>query len=137
MPSEPFGLATIELVGPDRAVDVPVYVAADPTARGRGLMHRRDLPAGTGMIFLFPGEHRGAFFMKDTLIPLSIAFYGREGEVLEVLEMEPCADADPCPLYDPQVSYVGALEVNQGFFEQIGFDERWRVELPAGLPEPR
>jgi hypothetical protein len=71
------------------------------------------------MLFLFPEDHRGGFWMKNTLIPLSIAFLDADGQVLAVLDMEPCR-ADPCPIYDPGVSYRSALEVNQGALARWG-----------------
>ena len=137
-PSEPFGLTTITVRSPDGdvALSVPVYDAYQPPARRRGLMHRKSLPPMTGMIFRFPEPHRGGFYMKNTLIPLSIAFYDGDGRVLAVLDMPPCT-ADPCPTYDPEVTYNGALEVNRGFFERIGLEKGWRIEVPGGLPPAR
>lgn len=133
-PSEPFTVAQVVLSGPGgEPVEVPVYVADTRAERGRGLMFREHLPPGTGMVFAYPETHTGSFYMKNTLIPLSIAFFGSDGRVLRVLHMEPCG-ADPCELYDPGVAYSGALEVNQGFFDEIGLDGTWTVELPATLP---
>lgn len=134
-PSEPYGLATVTVTDGATSVRIPVYVAATDEARRRGLMFREHLPDGTGMIFLFPGERTGGFWMRNTLIPLSIAFYGEDGDVRAVLDMDPCT-ADPCTVYDPGVSYVGAIEVNQGFFDEIGLDTSWTVELPEDLPTP-
>jgi uncharacterized protein len=94
----------------------------------RGLMFRESLPEDRGMAFVYFEEHTGPFWMKDTLIPLSIAFFDQEGEILRILDMEPC-DADPCELYDPGVSYVGALEVNQGMFDEWGVDEGDRITI--------
>lgn len=133
-PSEPFTVSDITLAGPDRRVTVPVYVADDGQLRQRGLMGRASLPAGTGMIFVFEDEHRGGFWMKDTLIPLSIAFLAADGAVLAVLDMEPCTEI-PCPVYNPGVAYRYALEVNQGFFDDIGLDQGWTAELGA-LADP-
>jgi uncharacterized protein len=135
-PSGPFDVAELTLQGPGgQAVKVPVYVAAVPRARQRGLMGRTQLPAGAGMVFLYPEPVRESYYMKDTLIPLDIAFYDRQGKVVRVLEMDPCK-ADPCPLYDPGVTFAGALEVNRGFFRRIGLREGWVVDLPEGLPSP-
>lgn len=135
-PSEPFGVAELTLRGPSgQAVRVPVYVAATAVQRQRGLMDRTQLPAGAGMVFLYPQPVRQPFYMKNTLIPLDIAFYDRQRKVVRVLDMQPCK-ADPCPLYDPGTMFVGALEVNQGFFGQIGLREGWIVDLPKGLPTP-
>ncbi|MGH8933196.1 MAG: DUF192 domain-containing protein [Egibacteraceae bacterium] len=133
-PSEPFTVSQVVLSGPGgESVEVPVYVADNSGERGRGLMFREHLPPRTGMVFIFPEARAGAFYMKNTLIPLSIAFYGQGGRVLRVLDMEPC-EAEPCPLYNPGVAFIGALEVNQGFFGETGLDETWTIELPEDLP---
>lgn len=100
---------------------VNVEVADTPELQQRGLMGREELADDAGMVFLFFEEHGGGFWMKNTLIPLSIAFFDADGEILEILDMEPCEE-DPCPVYDPGVSYRGALEVNQGSFEGWGVE---------------
>ena len=102
-------------------VTLELEIAESHEERQQGLMGRESLPEQTGMLFVYDEARRGSFWMKDTLIPLSIAFLGDQGEVLEVLDMEPCR-ADPCPLYDPGISYSAALEVNRGAFD------RWGVE---------
>jgi len=84
-----------------------------------GLMYRAKLADDKGMAFLFPEDVSYGFHMKDTLIPLSIAFFDVDGEILQILDMEPCEE-EPCPTYDPGVTYRGALEVNQGAFEEWG-----------------
>ncbi len=71
------------------------------------------------MLFRYDEDTNERFWMKDTLIPLSIAFLDAEGRVLVILDMEPCV-ADPCPLYEAGAPYRMALEVNQGAFEQLG-----------------
>jgi uncharacterized protein len=110
---------------------ISVEIADTPAEREKGLMGRKTLPPDAGMAFLFPSTQRGAFWMKDTLIPLSIAFYSADGRILKILDMEPC-DADPCPLYDPGVAYRGALEVNQGAFAGWGITagDRLRITSP-------
>jgi uncharacterized protein len=126
----------VAMRGPDgQEAAFRVEVVADPPGRQQGLMHRTELAADAGMLFLFPDDRTGGFWMKDTLIPLSIAFMAADGEVLAILDMEPC-EADPCPSYDPGVSYRTALEVNQGAFDDAGVDTGWRADLPADLPEP-
>jgi uncharacterized protein len=106
----------------DDEVTVHVEVADTQATRARGLMGRRELPADTGMIFVFPTDSTSAFWMKDTLIPLSIAFYDESGRIVRILDMEPCT-RDPCARYDPEASYRGALEVNRGAFERWGVRE--------------
>lgn len=136
-PTERFPTRQVVLESGDTRVPLAVHVAAEPEARRRGLMGREDLPERAGMLFLFPEEHTGGFWMKNTLIPLSIAYFDADGRVRRVLGMEPC-EADPCPSYDPEVAYHGALEVNQGAFDELGLDGTdWRVRLPEDLPEPR
>ena len=110
-------------------VTFSVEIAETEKQRQRGLMFRKSLPAKAGMIFLFPSKTRGGFWMKNTLIPLSIAFYDGRGRILRILDMKPCR-ADPCPVYDPRVAYRGALEVNAGAFRRFGVrvGDRIRVE---------
>jgi uncharacterized membrane protein (UPF0127 family) len=114
----------------DEETTVAVEIADTPAEREQGLMGRTTLPDGAGMVFVFPEDQRGAFWMKDTLIPLSIAFYAADGRIVKILDMEPC-DADPCPLYDPGVAYRGALEVNQGAFESWGISAGDRLRITS------
>jgi uncharacterized protein len=112
--------AVIETKGDE--VTVHVEVADTQAERARGLMGRRELREDAGMVFVFPTDSTSAFWMKDTLIPLSIAFYDERGTIVRILDMEPCT-RDPCVLYDPEASYRGALEVNRGAFERWGVRE--------------
>jgi uncharacterized protein len=109
-------------------VAIQVEVADDEDERARGLMGRTELEEDAGMVFLFPEDSRGPFWMKDTLIPLSIAFYDADGSIVRILDMEPCRE-DQCPLYDPEAAYRGALEVNQGAFDGWNVREGDRVRL--------
>lgn len=102
--------------------EVAVQIADESHEHAYGLMYRRWLAEDKGMAFLFGGETSSSFYMKNTLIPLSIAFWDSAGRIVRIMDMEPC-EADPCPLYDPETSYVGALEVNQGAFEARGVSE--------------
>jgi uncharacterized membrane protein (UPF0127 family) len=106
----------------DGAVTVRVEVADSRAERERGLMGRRELADNAGMVFVFHTDSTSAFWMKDTLIPLSIAFYAESGRIVRILDMEPCR-RDPCALYDPGASYRGALEVNRGAFDRWGVRE--------------
>jgi uncharacterized protein len=110
-------------------VTVHVEVADTSAGRQRGLMGRQSLASDAGMVFVFPRDTRDAFWMKDTLIPLSIAFYDDRGRIVSLLDMEPCR-AEPCPIYSPGVAYRGALEVNRGAFERWGVrvGDRLRLE---------
>jgi uncharacterized membrane protein (UPF0127 family) len=116
---------------------VRLEVAADPAARARGLMGRRQVPEGTGMVFLYPSDVAEAFWMKNTLVPLSIAFVAADGRVVSVAEMTPC-EADPCPSYPPAGPYRYAVELAAGSFGDAGVGPGARVVPvdPAALPEP-
>lgn len=132
-PLPPFNQSSVTLDPGGVHVPKPVYVADTPELRQRGLSGVEDLPREAGMLFLFPDDTSTGFWMKDTLIPLSIAFLAADGTVLEVLDMEPC-EADPCPTYSPGVSYRAALEVNEGRFDDLGLaGTGWRVDVPAEL----
>jgi uncharacterized membrane protein (UPF0127 family) len=122
----PTGAAVIETDGGEVRVDVEI--AETEAARARGLMGRESLPDDGGMVFLAEEPSTSGFWMKDTLIPLSIAFWGPDGTIGRILDMDPCRK-DPCTIYDPGVSWVGALEVNQGFFAQTGVHEGDLVRL--------
>jgi uncharacterized protein len=115
------GTATIT-TRPGAKVVVRVEIARTAAERQRGLMGRRTLAAKAGMVFVFPAATRGGFWMRNTLIPLDIAFYDRNGRILRILTMTPCR-RDPCRIYDPRVVYRGALEVNAGAFR------RWNVRV--------
>ena len=105
-----------------------VEVAATPDARARGLMWRAELPSEHGMAFVFDGPTTEPFWMKNTLVPLSIAFWDERDRVVAILDMRPCRDA-PCPKYTPNRSYVGAVEANLGYFRDHGIELGDHVEL--------
>jgi uncharacterized membrane protein (UPF0127 family) len=105
-----------------------VDVADDAEERLRGLMGVHHLPEDQGMAFVFERPVTTGFWMKDTLIPLSIAFVDEDDRVVGLKEMEPCA-ADPCPSYGVDEPYVMAIEANTGWFEDHGVREGERAEL--------
>ena len=107
---------------------VRVEIAETARQRQHGLMYRRFLAPNAGMVFLYPNDVRGGFWMKNTRIPLSIAFYGSDGRILRILDMVPCR-RDPCRVYDPGVAYRGALEVNRGAFVRWGVKRGDRITL--------
>lgn len=82
-------------------------------------MGRTRLAPDAGMIFLYFEPTTGGFWMKNTFIPLSIAFFDREGRIVDIDEMKPCR-TDVCPSYYSDKPYFGALEVNAGAFRRWG-----------------
>jgi hypothetical protein len=105
-----------------------VEVADEGEERRRGLMGVDHLPDDQGMAFVFEQPVTTGFWMKDTLIPLAIAFVDEDDRVVGLREMEPC-DADPCPSYGIAEPYVMAIEANIGWFEDHGVQEGDRAEL--------
>lgn len=118
---------------------VTAEVAATTQARGFGLMRRTKLGADAGMLFLFPAPDSGGFWMRNTLIPLQIAFMRRPThdtfEVLALRDMVPCKK-DPCTVYDPGLSYDAALEVNEGWFDAHAIREGSVARVEGTLPTP-
>jgi uncharacterized protein len=117
------------------ATRVSLEVAANEPARERGLSGRAQVPPGTGMVFLFPSDTTAPFWMKDTLVPLQIAFVAADGRVVSLFEMTPCR-ADPCTVYTPSVAYRYAVELPSGAFTAAGLGQSDRVvpEDPESLP---
>ncbi len=125
-------ITSVVLHGERGPVHVSVEEADSPAERERGLMGRTSLGANEGMIFLFDdvadGPVTSQFWMKDTLIPLSVAFWDEDGRIVGIQNMDPCTE-DPCPTYGSPEPYVGALEVNDGFFTEHGVKTGDRIEL--------
>ncbi len=114
------GTATITTKAGE-TVKLAVEIARTDEQRQLGLMNRRSLGTKAGMIFRYESPSEGGFWMKNTLIPLDIAFYNVRGRIVRILRMEPCK-RDPCKIYSPGAAYRGALEVNAGSFA------RWNVK---------
>ncbi len=71
------------------ASQLDVAIAMDEAAREKGLMHEKSLGKNEGMLFIFPHPQRVAFWMKDTLLPLSIAYLNASGRILEIHDLKP------------------------------------------------
>ncbi len=91
-----------------------VEVANTQEKRSKGLMFRKHLPENTGMLFVFSYEDYRYFYMKNTLIPLDIAFFDSQMKIVSIKQMEPL-DETTVPS-DKKAMY--ALEMNKGFFEK-------------------
>jgi uncharacterized protein len=110
--------------------DAVLYVDVADTAQEqqKGLMGVERLPADEGMAFVFAKPVDSTFWMKDTLIPLSIAFVDDSGRMIGVRDMEPC-EADPCPTYGTDQPFVLAIEANLGWFDRAGIEVGDHAEL--------
>lgn len=128
--AEPFDEARVVLSEGDEEITLDVWVADTPELRRQGLQGWPTLPERTGMVFVYGQDTTGGFWMKDTLIELSIAFADADGRIHTILDMEPCQE-DPCPTYDPDAPYRYALEVNQGAFAELGVAPGWQLEVAA------
>ena len=113
-------------------IPVQVEIADTDAERQTGLSRRPTLAEDAGMLFVFDQEQPLSFWMKDTLIPLSIAYISAEGRIVDIQDMQPL-DETPHPSAEP-AQY--ALEVNQGFFAERGVAVGDTVELPGqGISE--
>jgi uncharacterized protein len=112
----------------DGRASLQVDLAESDAARARGLMGVTDLPRDHGMAFLWGAPTDGTFWMKDTLIPLSIAFADDTGRIITIHEMTPCT-GDPCDTYAASGPYLMALEANAGWFDRNDVQVGDRVHL--------
>lgn len=116
------GVSTIHSQG---LMKIPIYikerelwveVARTDEERARGLMGRTSLGRDEGMVFIFEREGVHGFWMKNTLLPLSIAFIDKEGKIVWITDMEPLA----LSTHDPPRPVLYALEMNKGWFAKNG-----------------
>jgi uncharacterized membrane protein (UPF0127 family) len=119
--------------GTRRLATLRIEIARTYEARMQGLMHRASMPEDAGMLFIFDEDSTGGFWMKNTLIPLSIGFISRDWRLLEILDMQVAPDPEkgPFAVYAPSRLYRYALEVNQGYFKRRGIEPGARFELIA------
>ncbi len=96
--------------------EIQVEVAETPEDRSRGLMGRKHLGKDEGLLFIFETEDRHGFWMKDTFLPLSIAFMDRDGRVVWITDMKPLT----LDSHVPPKPILYALEMNKGWFSSHG-----------------
>lgn len=106
-----------------------VEVARTPEERQKGLMNRKEVPDKTGMLFVFETDRKLNFWMKNTLVPLSIAYISSDGMIKEIYDMDPESLA---PV--PSVHFVRyALELPAGAFEKEGVKAGDSINLPEEI----
>jgi uncharacterized membrane protein (UPF0127 family) len=112
--------------------DLCLWLAETSEQRTQGLMYVTDLGQADGMVFVYPSPRTGTFWMKNTVLPLSIAYFDAEGTYLDAYDMSPCLTAS-CPRYRTAPDFLVAVETIQGGLDALGIGEGSRLEL-LGLP---
>jgi uncharacterized protein len=103
---------------------IQAEVAQTPEQRGIGLMHRAKMGANEGMLFVFETPTQQCFWMKNTLLPLSIAFLADDGRVVNIEDMAPQTLNGHCSRQPVRF----ALEMNQGWFARRGIKPGSRLQ---------
>ena len=109
---------------------IDAAVAANDPDREQGLMYRTQLAPNEGMLFVFGENAVHCFWMKNTLIPLSIAFMRADGTITDIDEMQAETTNNHCP----RNNGVYALEMNKGWFAAKGIKPGMKIN---GLPQPQ
>jgi hypothetical protein len=112
---------------------IEAEVASTPQTRAQGLMHRRDMPQQRGMLFVFTQEAQHCMWMRNTLIPLAVAFLDDSGRILNVEEMQPQTEANHCAARPARY----ALEMNAGWFAQRGLKRGDQIGGIERAPRPQ
>jgi hypothetical protein len=137
VPGYGFGEVALVVVEPDGTRHVLcVMTAEEAEQRARGLMEVTDESLGgyDGMLFLFPVDSSGGFWMRNTPMPLSIAYLSADGEIVSTSDMEPCEDSSECPSYSADGPYRSALEVPQGRLDDLGVVPGAKLETAGACP---
>ena len=124
-----FNNGTLKIIQGGRSARLNVEIVGTPEARMQGLMGRERLADGAGMLFVYPASAPREFWMKDTLIPLSIAFISEDFNLIEIRHMAPPADNENPPTYYSKEPARYALEVNRGWFKRNGFGVGAKVKV--------
>jgi len=123
-PLDGFGEVAFQVVRPDggAAFTGCALLADTPETRGQGLMAQQDLRGYDAMVFRFDAASTGAFYMFQTVLPLSIAYVGEDGGLVSSTDMDPCPEdeASACPTFPAAGPYLHAVEVGQGDLPSIG-----------------
>jgi uncharacterized membrane protein (UPF0127 family) len=106
-----------------------MWVADSDAERAQGLMQVEDLEGAFGMAFVYDRPTNSAFWMKDTVMPLSIAYYDADGMFVGAQDMEPCAPGTECAVYPPPGEFTIAIEVPQGGLDDLRLVPGSRIEL--------
>jgi uncharacterized membrane protein (UPF0127 family) len=139
-PLEGFREITVTVVDAEGRTRTFCLLLADtPELQQRGLMFVTDPALGgyDGMVFRYESDEETGFWMRNTRLPLSIAWIRADGSTVSTADMEPCPDTETsCPTYPPKGAYRFAIEVPKGRLDELGISDRSRVTLgePACTP---
>jgi len=106
--------------------NIRAEVARTPMQTQTGMMYRREMAQSEGMLFVFDGLERRCFWMKNTLLPLSIAFIADDGRVVSLADMQPQSEESHCSAEPVRF----ALEMNQGWFAKRGIKPGFKLKGP-------
>lgn len=112
---------------------IEAEVAADQGSRMQGLMERRSMPANQGMLFVFPQKDRHCMWMRNTFLPLSVAFLDEQGRILNIEDMKPQTENNHCAASPARF----ALEMNLGWFANKGFKTGMQISGVEKAPRPQ
>lgn len=118
-------LPTVELTAGMYVIQAEV--AQTHQQHSTGLMHRHSMGVNEGMLFVYPSAEIRCYWMRNTLIPLTIAFLDDDGAIMNLKDMEPHTERSNCSI--KPVRY--ALEMNRGWFDQRGIKPGFRLR---GIP---
>jgi uncharacterized membrane protein (UPF0127 family) len=124
---DPSGLTRIVFENADgEEASLFVEIVDTPEERSVGLMNRESLPEDQGMLFIFESDGQHNFYMKDTFIPLSIAFVKADGTIVEIEDMQP----QTADLHSGPEPYRYTVEANQGWYDRNGISAGSRAIIP-------
>lgn len=109
-------------------------LAATEAQRAQGLMRVTDLKGYAGMVFRYSADSTGGYYMRNTPMPLSIAWFAGDGTFVSSADMAPCGDRSDCPISSAAGPYRYALEVPQGQLAAFGIGAGSRLELTGTCP---
>ena len=104
--------AALEMSFEDKNAKLNLIISNTDAARRKGLMNQAFLEKNTGMLFIWPSSKKQCMWMKNTSLPLSIAYLSSDGRILEIYDMVPFSEDSICSMKNVRM----AVEVNQGWF---------------------
>jgi uncharacterized membrane protein (UPF0127 family) len=117
--------AALEMSFEGKTAKLDLIISNTDAARRKGLMNLSSLEKNTGMLFLWPSSKKQCMWMKNTSIPLSVAYLGADGRILEIYDMVPFSEESVCSSQKARM----AVEVNQGWFSRNSIAKGDKINL--------